>query len=178
MQQSGKMTVTGRIGPYSGRPHSEFEDGPTSCKLCCRTSSFPMSCNGFTGSNTFPSQQLRCWPEDLQSVRELFTMLCPPKEAFIQARWPDENWSVQVLSAAVRLLDVPDFQKVTIDQEISNYHMNLAACERLLGQPIPVAYTRHTSRYSLFGEGCLLLWWLLSTALNYRRTLARIIQRF
>ena len=36
-----------------------------------------------------------------------------------------------------------------IDTEISNFHMNLAACERLSSQPIPIAYTRHTSRYNM-----------------------------
>lgn len=55
-----------------------------------------------------------------------------------------------MLTAAVKMLTVPDFQRVTIDQEISNFHLNLAACERLFGQPIPIAYTRHTSRCPSF----------------------------
>ena len=41
---------------------------------------------------------------------------------------------------------VTDYQRVTIDTEITNFHYNLAACERLFSQPIPIAYTRHTSR--------------------------------
>lgn len=95
-------------------------------------------------------------PEHLHLCQEALPNIDLPAPASIQARWhvlqAFRNSPVQVLSAAVKLLDVPDFQRVTIDQEISNYHMNLAACERLLGQPIPVAYTRHTSRYSLLVE--------------------------
>ena len=49
----------------------------------------------------------------------------------------------------MRALRVPDYQRVMIDTEISNFHMNLAACERLFSQPIPIAYTRHTSRYNM-----------------------------
>lgn len=56
---------------------------------------------------------------------------------------------LQVLTEAVRALRVPDYQRVMIDTEISNFHVNLAACERLFSQPIPVAYTRHTSRYHM-----------------------------
>ena len=52
----------------------------------------------------------------------------------------------QVLSEAVRVLHMPDFQRVTIDQEISTYNANIAAVERLYSQPLPVAYLRHTSR--------------------------------
>ena len=53
---------------------------------------------------------------------------------------------MQVLTNAVKALHVADYQRVTIDNEISDFHVNLAACERLYSQPIPVAYTRHTSR--------------------------------
>ena len=58
------------------------------------------------------------------------------------ARW-------QVLSEAVRQLHVTDYQRVTIDQQIVTYHGNVAACERLYTQPLPVAYLRHTSRWHL-----------------------------
>lgn len=54
--------------------------------------------------------------------------------------------SAQVLTEAVKALRVTDYQRVTIDTEISTFHLNLAACERLYAQPIPIAYTRHTSR--------------------------------
>ena len=56
------------------------------------------------------------------------------------------EWQAQVLTEAVKALRVAEYQRVTIDTEISNFHVNLAACERLFSQPIPVAYTRHTSR--------------------------------
>ena len=53
----------------------------------------------------------------------------------------------QVLSEAVRQLHVTDYQMVIIDQQIVTYHGNVAACERLYSQPLPVAYLRHTSRW-------------------------------
>jgi predicted membrane chloride channel (bestrophin family) len=52
----------------------------------------------------------------------------------------------QVLSKAVNQLSLSDYQRVTIDYEVDTFHTYLGACERLSGQPIPVAYTRHTSR--------------------------------
>ena len=57
-----------------------------------------------------------------------------------------------MLTEAVKALRVTDYQRVTIDTEISNFHLNLAACERLYSQPIPIAYTRHTSRYVLWSK--------------------------
>ncbi|KAK9908952.1 hypothetical protein WJX75_005092 [Coccomyxa subellipsoidea] len=80
-------------------------------------------------------------------TKDLEDVLLPHELQWLHRQQHFPVATTQVLSAAVKLLDVPDFQRVTIDQEISNYHMNLAACERLLGQPIPVAYTRHTSRF-------------------------------
>ena len=44
------------------------------------------------------------------------------------------------------MLRIPDYQRVTIDQQIVHYNENIAAVERLYGQPLPVAYLRHTSR--------------------------------
>ncbi|CAL8460788.1 g319 [Coccomyxa elongata] len=78
---------------------------------------------------------------------DLEDVLLPHELAWLHKQPHFPVATTQVLSAAVRLLEIPDFQKVTIDQEISNYHVNLAACERLFGQPIPIAYTRHTSRF-------------------------------
>lgn len=53
---------------------------------------------------------------------------------------------LQVLTEAVRLLHMPDYQRVTIDGQIVRYHENIAAVERLYTQPLPIAYLRHTSR--------------------------------
>lgn len=47
----------------------------------------------------------------------------------------------------MRQLHVTDYQMVTMDQQIVTYHGNVAACERLYSQPLPVAYLRHTSRW-------------------------------
>jgi predicted membrane chloride channel (bestrophin family) len=58
--------------------------------------------------------------------------------------WLRLNW--QVLTEAVRLLHMPDFQRVTVDQQIMRYNENIAAVERLYSQPLPIAYLRHTSR--------------------------------
>ena len=51
------------------------------------------------------------------------------------------------------MLHMPDYQRVTIDHQIVAYNENIAAVERLYGQPLPVAYLRHTSRSMRYCDG-------------------------
>jgi predicted membrane chloride channel (bestrophin family) len=75
-------------------------------------------------------------------------VLLPHELAWLQKQQHMPVAASQALTDAVRRLSVPEFERVTIDSDISQFHSNLAACERLYGQPIPIAYTRHTSRQS------------------------------
>lgn len=58
---------------------------------------------------------------------------------------------VQVLSQHIEAADISDFQKMQMQANVTTFEDVLGGCERLLRTPIPLSYTRHTSRF-------LLLW--------------------
>lgn len=58
---------------------------------------------------------------------------------------------LQVISEIINQCQLPNWEKVTIDKNLTQFHDNVGACERIFKTPIPVAYTRLTSRV-------LLLW--------------------
>jgi len=60
-------------------------------------------------------------------------------------------WLSQVLSRLVEVIKVNDIERMQLSDELTKLHDILGGCERILRTPIPVAYTRHTSR-------CVLLW--------------------
>lgn len=60
---------------------------------------------------------------------------------------------LQVLSAVISQCEVPEFERVQMDTNLTQFHDNVGACERIFKTPIPVAYTRLTSRM-------LILWHL------------------
>ncbi|CAL5219186.1 g972 [Coccomyxa viridis] len=84
-----------------------------------------------------------------RAPNELLDVLLPHEIEWLEKQQHRPNAATQVLTEAVKALRVSDYQRVMIDSEITNFHLNLAACERLFSQPIPVAYTRHTSRFLL-----------------------------
>jgi predicted membrane chloride channel (bestrophin family) len=53
---------------------------------------------------------------------------------------------LQVLSDMVEATDMTDAQKFQMQQEITVFEDILGGCERLLRTPIPVSYTRHSTR--------------------------------
>lgn len=59
--------------------------------------------------------------------------------------------TVQVLSELVEAAPLSPMQRWQIHDNLTKLHDLLGACERILRTPIPVAYTRHTTR-------CLILW--------------------
>ncbi|DBA68356.1 TPA: hypothetical protein ACH3X2_013665 [Trebouxia sp. C0005] len=62
------------------------------------------------------------------------------------------NMAATVLTQLIASANLPEMLQISVDKQIVQYIDSVAACERLQKQPIPVAYTRHTSRF--------LLWWL------------------
>ncbi|KAL0031296.1 hypothetical protein WJX79_001422 [Trebouxia sp. C0005] len=62
------------------------------------------------------------------------------------------NMAATVLTQLIASANLPEMLQISVDKQIVQYIDSVAACESLQKQPIPVAYTRHTSRF--------LLWWL------------------
>ena len=60
----------------------------------------------------------------------------------------------QVMSELIDTAKISEFQKLQMHANITVFHDMLGGCERLLRTPIPLSYTRHTSRF-------LLIWLLV-----------------
>lgn len=60
---------------------------------------------------------------------------------------------LQVISETLNKCRVGQFERVAMDANLTQFHDNVGACERIFKTPIPVAYTRLTSRV-------LMLWHL------------------
>eukprot|EP00892_Ulva_mutabilis_P012503 jgi/Ulvmu1/9625/UM054_0055.1 len=58
---------------------------------------------------------------------------------------------IQVMSELVEAAPIPAMQRWQMHENLTKLHDLLGACERIMRTPIPVAYTRHTTR-------CLILW--------------------
>ena len=63
------------------------------------------------------------------------------------------NYVLQVLSEAVGMVQMTYFEKMAMDDNLTRFHDNVGTCERIFNTPIPLQYTRLTSRV-------LLLWHL------------------
>ena len=53
----------------------------------------------------------------------------------------------QVISVLINQCQLQNWEKITMDKNLTQFHDNVGACERLFKTPIPVAYTRLTSRF-------------------------------
>lgn len=63
------------------------------------------------------------------------------------------NYVLQVLSEVVGMVQLTYFEKMAMDRNLTKFHDNVGMCERIFNTPIPLAYTRLTSRV-------LILWHL------------------
>lgn len=53
---------------------------------------------------------------------------------------------LQVISEIISQCQLPNWERITMDKNLTQFHDNVGACERIFKTPIPVAYTRLTSR--------------------------------
>jgi len=71
-----------------------------------------------------------------------------PVEAVQLARSPHRpNYTLEVLSAAITAADVADMARLRMDENLTFFEDTLGKCERILKSPIPLSWTRHTSRF-------------------------------
>ncbi|CAL9007160.1 unnamed protein product [Prunus brigantina] len=60
---------------------------------------------------------------------------------------------IEFISQSLRLLNLEDSRRIMLQSKISCFHEGIGICEQLIGTPIPLSYTRLTSRF-------LVLWHL------------------
>jgi putative membrane protein len=57
------------------------------------------------------------------------------------------NYVLQIMSELVYSTNIRDMERSSIDANITQFHDNVGACERIFKTPIPLSYTRLTSRF-------------------------------
>lgn len=92
--------------------------------------------------------------EDFILKDELDQILEPQELEALMATKHRPNYILQVLSELVDKCNLSEWEKMAMDENITTFHDNVGACERILKTPIPLAYTLVTSRF-------LILWHLV-----------------
>ncbi|XP_021849789.1 voltage-dependent chloride channel 1, chloroplastic-like [Spinacia oleracea] len=60
---------------------------------------------------------------------------------------------IQFISQSLQLLSLENQKRIALDSKLSRFHDGISVCEQIVGTPIPLSYTRLTSRF-------LVLWHL------------------
>lgn len=85
--------------------------------------------------------------------KELQTLLREEDLAFVLASRHRPNCLIRLMSQSLCLLELHCSEKEHLDDNISQFNASINVCERLIRTPIPLSYTRLTSRF-------LVLWHL------------------
>lgn len=100
-----------------------------------------------------PSQP-RERPDQNVALREELAGVLEPRELeSVMASAHKPNHVVQIMSELMTHCHISGWDKINMDENITQFHDNIGTCERLFKTPIPVAYTCVTSRF-------LMLWHL------------------
>jgi predicted membrane chloride channel (bestrophin family) len=58
------------------------------------------------------------------------------------------NYCLQVISQVLsKNTDITDFQRINMDHNLTHFHDQVGGCERIFKTPLPLSYTRLTSRF-------------------------------
>lgn len=96
---------------------------------------------------TFPYTLRSILVDDADMKSDLSTLLeAEELEAVLKAQHPC-NYVLQVMSEIVHNSNMQEMEKSTLDQNITQLHESLGNCERIFGTPLPLSYTRLTSRF-------------------------------
>lgn len=87
------------------------------------------------------------------SIAEVVNILRHDEIESIRGAQNRPIYVLQVISEVINQCQLPNYERVAMDVNLTQFHDNVGACERIFKTPIPVAYTRLTSRM-------LILWHL------------------
>ena len=86
--------------------------------------------------------------ENAGSLREELDVILEDKDE-LESIVSSKNrplWVLQIISDIINQCQISDWERITMDRNITQCHDNLGVCDRIFKTPIPVAYTRLTSR--------------------------------
>lgn len=80
-------------------------------------------------------------------LRERLVGILEPLELDSVMRYSHRpNYVLQVISELIKKCQLSEIESFAMDKNVTQFHDNVGACERIFKTPIPVAYTRLTSR--------------------------------
>ncbi|CAM6093030.1 unnamed protein product [Calypogeia fissa] len=83
-----------------------------------------------------------------ETLREDLRGLLDQAELDLLLGYPHKpNYMLQTMSEIVNSCGLSDMQRALLDRNMTQFHDNLGTCERILKTPIPLSYTRLTSRF-------------------------------
>jgi len=89
--------------------------------------------------------------EDNSALRgELTGILEPSELESVLSSTHRPNYVLQVMSELISQCQISQWEQITMDDNVTTFHDNVGACERIFKTPIPLAYTRLTSRMLTF----------------------------
>ncbi|KAG0606529.1 hypothetical protein M758_9G148300 [Ceratodon purpureus] len=78
---------------------------------------------------------------------ELDGLLDEGELASVMAACHRPNYVLQIMSELVYSTGMSDMERAGMDRNLTQFHDNIGACERIFKTPIPLSYTRLTSRF-------------------------------
>lgn len=93
--------------------------------------------------------------EDSDLRAELEGILTPTELDLLCSSYQPTSFALSVLTELVAAAALPDSQRVRVDENLTACEDAMSACERILRTPIPLSYTRHTSRFMVIWLSCL-----------------------
>lgn len=98
---------------------------------------------------SFP-KVLMCHLRESGSVQqELQDLLAPEELRALLASAHRPNFAIQMMAETCRQSKIDSVTRMRMDVNLSFFEDAMGSCERILRTPIPLSYTRHTSRFLL-----------------------------
>lgn len=87
---------------------------------------------------------------DSDARRDLQNLLEADDLAIVLSSKHRPHCIIQFISQSLQLLALEETKKNILESKISCFHEGIGVCEQLIGTPVPLAYTRLTSRFLVF----------------------------
>eukprot|EP00887_Chlorella_sp_A99_P008252 scaffold12.g8252.t1 len=92
---------------------------------------------------------------DVLTEEELQLLLDAHHRRAPVCQWPGPSFALSVLSELLAVAPLRESNRSRIDENLTFFEDAVGTCERILRTPIPLSYTRHTSRFLVMWLGLL-----------------------
>lgn len=128
------ISTTKDLARQSAQLIKSSQDAAIKSSFLSYIMAFPVSlkCHLIHGSDTTKDLQCLLQDDDL---------------AFVLASQHKPNCLIQLMSQSLGLLHIENSERNLLENYIAQYNASVSTCERLIRTPIPLSYTRLTSRF-------------------------------